>query len=49
MKMRLQVDMPEKWICQKNGFKMDLPEKWIENGSAGKMDLTNFQFDKLPI
>jgi hypothetical protein len=31
MRLAGKMDLPEKWICQKNGFarKMDLPEKWI--------------------
>jgi hypothetical protein len=36
------MDLPEKWISQKNGFAriMYLPEKWIcqKNGFARKMD-----------
>jgi hypothetical protein len=43
----IKMDLPEKWIWQKNGFarkmarKMDLPEKWIwqKNGFDRKMDL----------
>ncbi len=45
-----KMDLPEKWIWQKNGFtrKMDLPEKWIyQKNGFGSHNLMNYSIDNL--